>query len=66
MVLWIVILGSVLVIVWKIRKSVENFKKGFKDNIVSLIKERNVEVASALGLTAAHFVIDKIKKSRKG
>ncbi len=65
MILWILIFVIVLAIVLSIKREVENFKRGFKGKVLSLVKEKNVEIASALGLTAAHFVLDKLKKNSK-
>ncbi|OGK15700.1 hypothetical protein A3H80_02390 [Candidatus Roizmanbacteria bacterium RIFCSPLOWO2_02_FULL_37_19] len=65
MFLWIALFIVVIVMLYRIKQSVESFKSGFTGKVVSLFKEKNVELASALGLTVAHFVIDKLKKSKK-
>ena len=65
MTLWIIIVVIILSILWKIKRSTDNFKRGFKDKVVNFAKDRPLELASALGLTVAHFVIDKIKKNKK-
>jgi uncharacterized metal-binding protein len=65
MVLWILIFVIILAAVLSVKREIENFKKGFREKVVSLVKEKNVEIASALGLTVAHFVLDKIKRAKK-
>lgn len=54
---------AVIAIVIKIKHEIYTFKESFAGKIVSVLKERNVEVASALGLSVAHFVIDKIRQN---
>lgn len=53
----------VIAIVLKIKHEVQQFKESFAGKVVNVLKERNMEVASALGLSVAHFVIDKIRQN---
>lgn len=54
---------AVIAIVLKIKHEVQQFKESFAGKVVNVLKERNMEVASALGLSVAHFVIDKIRQN---
>lgn len=63
MVLWIVFIGGIIAIALKVKKDVENFKVGFAGKIMSALKDNNLKIASALGLTVASFVLDKMKKA---
>jgi len=65
MVLWIAIFIVVITVVMQIRSSIKSFQTGFKSKVVSLVKDRNVEIASALGLSVANFVINKMRSNSK-
>ena len=60
---FLVIVITIILIIAKIRSDIVAFKKGFVSQAFSLLKGRNVEVASALGLTVVHFIFDKMRKS---
>ena len=65
MTLWIIIIITGFVLVYKVRKATNIFKSSFRGKIVGLFQEKNVEIASALGLTFAHFVIDRFRKNKQ-
>lgn len=54
---------AIIAIVLKVKHEVQQFKESFAGKVVNVLKERNMEVASALGLSVAHFVIDKIRQN---
>lgn len=47
----------------RIRSSIVSFRNSFAKKAFTMLKERNVEVASALGLTVAHFFMDRVKRA---
>ena len=59
----LVIFLAVLAFIIKTKREIDAFKAGFAGKVVNVLKERNMEVASALGLTVAHFFMDKVKRS---
>lgn len=61
--LFLILLLVIIAFLVKLKRDVEAFKAGFAGKVVTVLKERNMEVASALGLTFAHFFMDKMKKS---
>lgn len=61
--LFLIILLVIVALLFKIKRDVDTFKAGFAGKVFNILKERNVEVASALGLTFAHFFMDKMKKT---
>ncbi|OGK39558.1 hypothetical protein A3F34_02540 [Candidatus Roizmanbacteria bacterium RIFCSPHIGHO2_12_FULL_44_10] len=65
MILWIGLFVGIFLTLYRFERSVKSFQSSFSAKVVSLFKEKNVELASALGITAAHFMIGKLKKKRK-
>lgn len=61
MTLLLIMFLMIIALYIRVRSSIVSFKEGFAGKIVRLLKERNIEVASALGLTFAHFVMDKMR-----
>lgn len=54
---------GIVALMVRIRSSITAFKNSFVTKAFSMLKERNVEVASALGLAVAHFLIDRVKRA---
>lgn len=65
MMLWIIIVISGLILVYRVKKATDTFKSSFRGKIVGIFQEKNIEIASALGLTFAHFVIDRFRKNKQ-
>ena len=64
MILWILIFITLLTILLSLKRHVDRFKQSFRDKIAGIIKGKEVGIASAMGLTVAHLVLDKIKRSK--
>jgi len=64
MVLWIFIFVVILTVIYGVKREIEQFKSGFKEKVFSLVKDKNVKIASALGLSVAHFIFNRIVKKK--
>ena len=64
--LLLIVLLVIIALMFKLKRDVDHFKAGFAGKVVNILKERNMEVASALGLSVAHFFMDKMKKTVDG
>ncbi len=65
-VVMLLVMLTVLVIVLRARAAIRSFRDGFAGKVFSILQERNLKVASALGLTLAHFFMDMMKKNLSG
>ena len=61
--LLLVVLLAIIALIFRVKSSIDSFRAGFAGKVVTVLKERNMEVASALGLTFAHFFMDRMKES---
>ena len=68
--LLLILLLFILAMLLRVRSKVIEFREGFPGKVMGALKDRNMEVASALGLTFAHFLMEKMKDTvdtkRKG
>lgn len=60
------VMFAVLIVVLRARAAIRSFRDGFAGKVFSILQERNLKVASALGLTLAHFFMDMMKKNLSG
>lgn len=58
----LVILG-VVVMIMRVKSSIQSFRDGFAGKIIGILREKNMKVASALGLTLAHYFMNSVKKN---
>ncbi len=59
--LWIILIIFFIHTLYKIEKSVSNFKAGFISRVMTAFNKSNIEVASAVGVATARYIIDKLK-----
>lgn len=60
----LMMIGAVVVL-YRIKRKIEDFRKGIPGKVFGLAKEKNMEIASALGITVLGLFLDKVKDAVK-
>ena len=63
MIVMLLVMITVFIIFMRARSAIRSFRDGFAGKVFSILQEKNLKVASALGLTLAHLFIDLMKKN---
>ncbi len=59
--LFLLLLLVIIAMIIHVKTRIDAFKAGFAGKVMGILQERNMEIASALGLTVAHFFLDRVK-----
>jgi len=57
-----VMIGLIVMII-RVRSALISFRDGFAGKVIGILREKNMKVASALGLTLAHYFMNTMKKN---